>query len=147
MFLNLFGWDNHEVSLIQLSAFSPTLRSLYLEHFATPLSTVFDSIFSFPLLADLASVTTPHSNETGEWISLSTSPKFTRSLRITKAIPPITRCLCSPGGLHFREFDLSHHDDDTPLITGLVSKCSNTLESPAVASYHFGVFTITSAII
>ena len=82
-----------------------------------------------------------HSSDTGKWIPPSTSPKFTGSLHIDGAVPSATHWLCSlPGGLHFREICLSYNEDDAPLITGLVSKCSHTLESLTISYNDFGAF-------
>ena len=88
-------------------------------------------------------MTGSHSDDTGKWVYPSTSPKFTGSLQISGEISSIMRWLCGlPGGLRFREIDVSHRDDDTPLVVGLVSKCSNTLESPTTPCHDFGVFAI-----
>ena len=141
--------DSHGVSLVQLHGFSPALRSVSLAYSTAPFSRIFDFISSFPLLENLALIMiSPHTSDTGKWISPSTSPKFTGSLRITGAAPCIIRWLCGlPGGLHFRELHLSHHDDDTLLITELVSKCFNTLESLAISCHRFGAFVTTPPII
>ena len=58
------------------------------------------------------------------------------------------RWLCGlPGGLRFREINVSHQDDGTPLVVGLVSKCSNTLESLTISCHDFGTFHIAFTII
>ena len=146
LFLNCYGRDNNEVSLVQLHGFSSTLRTLSLEY-PTSGPEIFNFIASFPLLEDLMLMTGSHSDDTGEWISPSTSPRFTGSLEISGEIPSITRWLCSlPGGLHFREVNSSFYDADTPSITGLVSKCSNTLEFLTISSCGFGAFAIAPAI-
>ena len=116
-----FFRDNYGDSLVQLHGFFSALRSLSLMRFAISLSEVFNIISSFPLLEDLMLMTGSHSDDTGRWISSSTTPRFTGSLQISEEIPSITRWLCGlPGGLRFREVDVSSQDDDTSLVAGLV---------------------------
>ena len=108
-----------------------------------PLLTILGFVSSFPLFEDLVLVAENHSNDTCKWISPSTPPKFTGSLHIDGAVPSITRWLCSfPGALHFRRIYLSYHDNYTPLITDLVSKCAETLESLTISCNDFGMFAL-----
>ena len=135
--------DSHGASLVQLHGFSPALKSISLAYSTGLLSKILNFISTFPLLEDLVLMAGPYSNDTGKWISPSTSPKFTGSLHIDGGVPSITRWLCGlPGGLHFRQIHLSYQDDYTPLIASLVSKCSNTLESLIISGDDLGVFAV-----
>ena len=147
----ILGFIRHSrgVSLVQLHGFSPAIRSVSLAYSTVPFSRIFDFISSFPLLENLALIMiSPHTSDTGKWISPSTSPKFTGSLRITGAAPSIIRWLCGlPGGLRFREINSSCYDEDKTSMTDLVSRRSKASESLTIASYHFGMFVVASATI
>ena len=81
--------DDYGISPVQLHGFSSALRSLSLIHFAIPPSEVFNFVSSFPLLEHLALMMESNSGDTGKWISPSASPKFTRSLQMSRETPSI----------------------------------------------------------
>ena len=140
------GCYKDRVSLVQLHGFSPTLKSLRLGLTNIPLSKVFNLVCSFPLLEDLELLTYTPANEIDDWDSPSTSPKFTGSLKLGGEIRSIARRLCDlPGGLHFSKIRLSFCEG-AALAVGLVSKCSDTLESLDISCYAQGTFTLASAI-
>ena len=132
--------------LVPFHGFSPALKSLHVVVPYLPPSQIFNLIFSFPLLEDLAVITT-------YWTSVDTGggserdemptaarplspPIFTGSLELylRGAIKPITRRLLSlSGGIHFRELIWTwFYDEDLSLMMALVERCSHTLESLSI---------------
>jgi len=117
-------------SLTPFYGFSPTLRSLSLTH--VPLDG-FDLICSFPLLEDLALVSTPPTSDPDGWNMPLTSPKLTGTLdlRVPGSGCSVARRLVDlPGGLHFAEiYTLLFFNENAKSLTDLVLRCSDTLES------------------
>jgi hypothetical protein len=122
---------------------SPAIRSLRVAVPALPFSQIFDLIFSFPLLEDLAVNTydeTSADNGDGsggdEILTAAqplTPPTFTGSLNLTLwgELKPFTRRLLSlVGGIHFRKLTVRWYRGEDPLSTmALVEGCSHTLKS------------------
>jgi len=79
-------------------------------------------------------------DDTGGWDNPPTSPSLTGSLclEIVSGFKPTTRRLFDlPGGLHFSKIaTVCHSDEDVESTTGLVSRCSDTLESLDVSYYY-----------
>ena len=126
------GYQDRWVSLVQLHGLSPTLKSLRLHRSYIPLSEVLNFVCSFPLLEDfwLYSRRVSTLNDTDEWDTPPTSPKFTGSLYLLGRIHSITRKLLDlPGGLHFTKISTFCPPGDFNSTTDLVSRCSDTLES------------------
>jgi hypothetical protein len=150
--LAIVGGDlvNGPVSLVPFHGFSPALKSLRVSLIALPSPQVFNLIVSFPLVEDLAVISTfadPNDNahdddEPPTATQLSSPYMFTGSLELhlSMGIVPFTRRLLSlPGGVHFRELTLRWlRKEDHSLTTALVKGCSHTLESLDVACNHLG---------
>jgi hypothetical protein len=136
--LESLDWDRSLASLVPFHGLSPTLRSLSLR--VTYLE-VLDLICSFPLLEDLALFSLRRENNV--WNTPLTSPKLTGSLNL-RAVdgirPAVRRLLDLPNGLHFAKIMIVCHDEDVESTMGLVSRCSNTLESLEVSYYAPGAF-------
>jgi hypothetical protein len=133
---------DHRVSLVSFHGLSPTLRSLSLRSISPEVS---DLICSFPLLEDLALVSTGLWGDT--WGTPSTSPKLTGSLRLRsiRGIHSAARLLLDlPGGLHFAKITVKCHTGDVKPTMDLVSRCSDTLESLEVSYYTPGAFSSAS---
>lgn len=85
---------------------------------------------------------------TGGWDIPPTSPRLTGSLylEIVRGIGPAVRRLCNlPGGLHFSKIaTVCHCNEDVESTTGLVSRCSDTLESLDVSHYYPSAFLLVS---
>ena len=136
--LESLDWGGSLSSLVPFHGLSPTLRSLslrvaYLE--------VLDLICSFPLLEDLTLLSLRR--ESNVWNTPLTSPKLTGSLnlRAVDGIRPAARRLLDlPNGLHFAKIMIVCHDEDVESTMGLVSRCSNTLESLDISYYAPGAF-------
>jgi hypothetical protein len=128
--------------LVPFHGLSPTLRSLDLTSTSPE---VLDLICSFPLLVDLTWMFLSKGSDV--WDTPSTSPKLTGSLNL-KAIggirPGARRLLDLPGGLHFTHITVGCLDEDVEPTMGLVSRCSDTLESFEVSYYAPGAFPPTS---
>ena len=136
-----------QVSLVQLRGFSPTLKSLCLDHTHIPLSEIFNLVCSFPLLEDLELFTHGPANGINEWDPPLTSPKLTGTLKIVGEIRFTAHRLCGlPGGLHFSKIMLSLYKKDATPAMDLVSRCSDTLESLLISFYAWGMFTLASVI-
>ena len=100
---------------------------------------------SFPLLEDFALLVFDSGNEIDGYTIPLISPRLTGSLELRSTvggIGPITRRLLElPNGLKFTKFVLVFIDGvDPEAATGLVSQCSNTLESLDVTGYSPGIF-------
>ena len=136
-----------QVSLVQLRGFSPTLKSLCLNHTKIPLSEVFNLVCSFPLLEDLELFAHGPVSDINEWDPPLTSPKLTGTLKIVGEIRFIVRRLYDlPGGLHFSKITLSLYERDATPATDLVSRCSDTLESLIISFCVQSTFTLASVI-
>ena len=123
---------------------SSTLISL---HLTAAFIDVFDLVCSFPLLEDLALVMLDSEAETDGWNAPSTSPKLAGSLdlRMIRGIgSAIHRLLDLPGGLHFTKITVLCPYNDLELITDLLSRCSDTLESLAVFNFFLSAFPLVS---
>jgi hypothetical protein len=128
--LESLSWGEH-VSLVPFHGLSPTLRSLRLTCTSPD---VLDLICSFPLLEDLALIYPSHGSDV--WNTPPTSPKLTGSLNLSMfgGIRPVARRLLSlPNGLHFTKI-IVMLDEGTDSVVGLVSTCSDTLESISIFS-------------
>jgi hypothetical protein len=131
-----------EDSLIPFYGLSPTLRSLRLT--TTPVE-VLDLICSFPLLEDLMLLSLGPGSDS--WNTPSTSPKLTGTLALRTfggVWPVVRRLLDLPDGLHFTKITTACFAEDVKATTGLVSRCSDTLESLSVYCYMMGAFPSVS---
>jgi hypothetical protein len=137
LYLQPFGSEGHQVSLVPFHGFSPNLRSLRLTFTS---SEVLDLICSFPLLEDLALA--PFGSGSDVWNTPSTSPKLTGSLdlRAFGTIRPVARRLVGLPGLHFTKITIAYLNEDVESVTDLVSKCSNTLKYLDIRYRAPGVF-------
>ena len=117
--------------LVSLHGLSPTLKSLFIHYSLFPPSGIFSLVCSFPLLEDIhLRLSTKGGTAADEWGAPLTSPKLTGSLDLNGGIRPIARRLLGlPGGLHFSEIKIRCPVGDADLITDLVLKCRDTLES------------------
>jgi len=125
------------VSIVPFYGISPTVRSLCLTY-TTP------EIFrSFPHLEDLAFVDSHPKADLDGWTAPLTSPKLTGSLRLRLSVsarPVIRRLLELPDGPHFSKITVISFNEDAESVTDLVSKCSDTLETLALAYLPPGAF-------
>jgi hypothetical protein len=122
---------------------SPAIKSLRVAVLALPILQIFNLLFSFPLLEDLAvAVHDEMLADDGDgsgWdhiptVAQSSTPlMFTGTLELCLrgGIKPITRRLLSlPGGIHFRKFACRwFHEEDLSVVMALVKRCYHTLES------------------
>ena len=132
------------VSIAQLRGLSPALRRLHLYRSTTPFLELLDFICSFPLLEDLTLrfVVATDGVDSGN-VDLA-SPKFTGTLSTMSTDDPAVRGLLAlPGGLRFTKIVIACTAGHAGLVNDLVSKCSDTLESLAVAYYSQGTFLLT----
>jgi hypothetical protein len=133
-------YDASASLLVPFRGLSPIIKSLVVNIPVLPSSQVFNLILSFPLLEDLAVITswdTPIDDGDGfDWLLSATqppnSPLFTGSLELylgNEVIHFIRRLLLLPGGVHFRKFTLTWlHKGDHLLTMALMEGCSDTLE-------------------
>ena len=133
--------DSEDISLVPLHGLSPTVKYLCANFIFLPSAHIFDLILSFPQLEDLdltaSGTSLEERNEFGDGPSTivqpSSSPTLTGSLvlSLNRGMRPITRRLLSlPGGINFRELDLTWFEEEDVLLTmGLVEECSHALES------------------
>ena len=130
-------------SMAPLHGLSPVIKSLHVASVTLPPRT-FDLILSFPLLEDLTVITYDvdadndgGSDELSTVVQPSNLPTFTGSLNlvIRGGMGPIVRRLLSlPDGIHFRKLALTWcHEEDVPLTTELVERCSCALECLDIA--------------
>ena len=132
--------DNPKISLTPFHGFSPSIKSLHVDFTCSPCS-IFNLIYSFPLLEDLSLALFYSIDHTADFDERPTTPQppdspvFTGSLklfvRVPEGIKSMARWLMSlPSGLHFRELKLSLGcKEDVSPISALVARCSSTLES------------------
>ena len=125
--------DSEPYFLVPFYGLSHALKSLRLDY-RTPLppSEIFGFVCSFPLLEDLSLAPLCDTTTAYEWSVPSTSPKFTGTLgvRTSYGINSVVRCLVElPDGLRFTRMVLFFDSGDAGLVTNLVSKCSETVES------------------
>ena len=128
-----YGW---ELAFVQFRGFSPFVKSLRVHHLSYPPPHLFDLVISFPLLTDL-SVFNCYPSYVGRGPPTPTQPPslpaFAGSLHIHLRggmEPVVNRWLSLPGGIHFRKLTLAwFREEDVPLTTMLVERCSHTLES------------------
>ena len=141
--------DDSRISLAQLHGFSPVLKSLLLLYESAPPSEVFNLVCSFPSLEDLSLFSTADDEPDGEWTIPSTSPKLTGTLVLEMEggiRPDVRRLLDLPGGLHFSSIWVSCPDRDAESMAGLVSECSDTLETLHIKYNPPGVFYLALAV-
>jgi hypothetical protein len=140
------------LSLVPFHGISPVIKSLRVAVSTFPSSHIFDLIFSFPLLEDLAVFVYQTPFESGDdsgedgipaAVQSSTSPMFTGSLEVyvLRGMRTFThRLLSLPGGTHFRNLTLTwNHGDDSSLTMALVDGCSHTLESLDITCNPLGM--------
>jgi hypothetical protein len=141
-------------SLAPFHGFSPILKSLRITVPFLPSSHIFNLIFSFPFLEDLAVSaclfeTSPDNGDGPEEDEMPaatqplTSPMFTGSLELYLKggmEPFIHRLLSRPGGIHFQNLALTWlHKEDSLATTVLVERCSHTLESIDISGSLHGM--------
>jgi hypothetical protein len=127
---------DYQTSLALFQGLSPTLRSLRLTCTSPD---VLDLICSFPLLEDLALISLSQGSDV--WNIPPTSPKLTGSLDLrsfTEIRPTARGLLDLPDGLHFSKITVGCFTEDVESIMGLVSRCSDTLESLSISYYTPG---------
>jgi hypothetical protein len=140
-------WRMARGSVREFRGLSPALKSLVLNHTSIELSEVFDLICSFPLLEDLSLRILSTKSDTDEWTAPSTSPKLTGSLHLSDRIRPASRVLLTlPGGLHFVKVTICCSINDANSAMGLVTRCSDTLESLFIYYYFSSAFPSTSVV-
>jgi hypothetical protein len=137
-------------SLTPFHGFSLFIKSLRMT-FAVPTSLrLINFIVSFPLLEDLAVVASYspliRQGDYSEGNGVPTAPQpscppmLTGSLELylKGGMEPFARRLLSlPGGIHFRELNLTCHRDGDPLmVMALVEACSHTLESLKISDLY-----------
>ena len=130
-------------NLTPFHGFSPAMRSLRLIFYAIPSSQVFDLIYSFPLLEDLAVTSLDRwmgSNDVLDdqtAVQPSISPSFTGSLELdlwTQTDFVASRLLSLSGSIRFRRLQLTlNKKSDASAIAALVETCRFTLEYLEVA--------------
>ena len=140
--------EDPETSLVPFHKFSLALKSLNVDLMTLPCSQFFKLVYSFPLLEDL-SVICQFLDDDDDPRALravlpSSSPPFTGSLKLTlpSGSESMARQLLDlSGGLCFRTLDLLWNtEEDTQWVRGLVSACSNTVESLIVTRLLSGMF-------
>ena len=134
--------------LSPLHGLFPVLRSLHLSFVTLPDS--FGLICSFPLLEDFALLSVDRGSRSVGWNPLSTSPRFTGSLRLNvmfEGSQPIAHQLLDlPNGLHFTKIAVeSLREQEVKPTMDLVSRCADTLQSLDITYNRSGVFPSLSA--
>jgi len=145
-----FG-GGRKISLVPLYGLSPTLRFLRLDYGSSaPTSEIFSFVCSFPLLEDLALVSLGGNSEVDGWNVPSTSPKLTGclDLRMLGGIRPVVRRLSElPSGLRFSKISVACLKEDVESMMGLMSKCSDTLESLSIYYYIVGAVFLSAFVV
>jgi hypothetical protein len=120
-------------SLVPFHCFSPAVKSLRIAFPVLPFPQVFNLIFSFPLLEDLAVTSSYDGSDRPPTARPLRSPMLTGSLDLYLRGGMdhfVRRLLSLPGGIHFRKLTLTWlRGEDLPLTTGLAEECSRTLET------------------
>jgi len=144
------GYES-EIFLVPLQGLSPFVKSLKIYYSVLPSTRIFDLIFSFPLLEDLAVTKYGYvglneddgSNGLQTLVQRSNPPALTGSLELLGVGLLARQLLSVPGGIHFRKFTLEwEHGEDISLITALVEKCAHTLESLDVTCGPSGMYIL-----
>lgn len=150
------GWSNSRsigvrnrriISLIPFHNFGTSLKTIEVIATPLPLSEIISIIPLLPFLEDLifngeAISTGPHGQPTASTPVPSTALTGILRLSVCKLISrSLDYFLKLPGGLRFRELDLSWlFARDLPWVTELVTACSDTLERLEVRGYIDGEF-------
>ena len=143
--------DKSKIHLAPFYGFSPVLKSLRVSCIRPQDSHIFNLVFSFPLLEDLALIGShlvlgidfyvPQTD-----IPPTPSPAFTGSLELnlfTGTGIAACRLLDLPSGLHFRKFTFSWtQEEDIQRAVALVAKCSHTLEYLDATRQYFSAFVL-----
>ena len=137
--------EDPETSLVPFHKFSLALKSLNVDLMTLPCSQFFKLVYSFPLLEDLFVICQFLDDDDDPRAVLpSSSPPFTGSLKLTlpSGSESMARQLLDlSGGLRFRTLELLWNtEEDTQWVRGLVSACSNTVESLIVTRLLSGMF-------
>ena len=137
--------EDPETSLVPFHKFSLALKSLNVDLMTLPCSQFFKLVYSFPLLEDLFVICQfLDDDDDPRAVPPSSSPPFTGSLKLTlpSGSESMARQLLDlSGGLRFRTLDLLWNtEEDTQWVRGLVSACSNTVESLIVTRLLSGMF-------
>jgi len=138
--VNLRLSNQNQASIAPFCGLSPTIRSLHLIYTH---SKVFDLICSFPLLEDLEVVALLAKSDTDVWSAPLMSPRLTGTLdlKTPESIRLVTRRLLDlPGGLRFSRIKTVFIEEDTKLVTDLVSGCADTLEYLSLFRHPSGAF-------
>jgi hypothetical protein len=134
-------YDASATPLAPFRGLSPVIKSLLVNIPVLPTSQVSNFILSFPLLEDLAVITSwdaPIDDGDGSDRLLSAaqppnSPTLSGSLELylgNEVMHFIRRLLSLPDGIHFRKLTLTWlHEGDHLLTMALIEGCSRTLES------------------
>jgi len=135
-----------KASFVPLLGLSPVLKSLHLTYGSSvSYSEIFGLVCSFPLLEDLALVSSGNNSNDDRWSIPSTSPKFTGclDLRTIRGIrPAVRRLLELPSGLRFSKISVTLADRGVESTMDLVLKCSGTLESLSICYYYIATPSI-----
>jgi hypothetical protein len=135
-------WRGTFGSLVQLHGFSSALKSLHIIHSSIHLSQAIDLVCSFPLLEDLGFHFTRCPPYTEGWNAPSTSPKLTGTLHLNDKIFCAVRGLLGlAGGLHFAKIAIRCSVGHADSTMGLVTGCSDTLESISIRYLFSGAFS------
>ena len=137
-----FDLNKWATPLAPFHGLSPAIRSLRVAVPALPLLQIFDLIFSFPLLEELAVNTydktlADNGDGSGRHEILTaaqplTPPTFTGSLDLSLwgEMKPFTRRLLSlVGGIHFRKLTVRWYRGEDSLATMALEGCFRTLRS------------------
>ena len=140
--------DWPEIYLAPFNRMSPMIKSLKLSFCGILSSQVYDLVYSFPLLEDLAVISYDRwiTNDYGQPTASrpSISPALTGCLDLcleTKTDLVASWLLSLPGGLRFRELRLAVYEEEDMLpAIALVEGCRFTLESLEVSRLSDGTF-------
>ena len=148
------GWGD---TFALFHGISPLVKSLRVESVLFPSSQLFDLIPSFPLLEDLSVIGCSHLpvELVGGSDGLSTPARpssllmFAGSLELDmggEMEPVAHRLLSLSGGIHFLKLTLKLPcEEDLPLATAIVEKCSRTLEFLDITYDNLGGMSVTTA--
>jgi hypothetical protein len=127
---------DRSASFAPFHGFSSAVKSFRMTFAVLPRPWLFNLIFSFPLIEDLALTTHDNYDGSGGETPIATQPSiqpmFTGSLELylKGGMEPFAgRLLSLLGGIHFRKLDLTWlHDKDLSTTMALVEGYSHTLE-------------------